>query len=318
MMYDTVAKDNVTWLMNGYNVTIFAYGQSGSGKTYTMLGPDEVVQAITSGEGIVPAHVQKLYGIIPRAIYSIFADIQKIQKTSGSHFKLRVNYFEIYNESFNDLLAPNGGSEQNLKLREQKDGSISVTGGTQVTVACPEDIFDLLMIGQRTRQVASTNQNERSSRSHTIFIIEVVQTQSDGSKKQGRFHLVDLAGSERIAKTGATGKTLQEAKQINLSLTTLGLCIKQLTDGSQFVNFRDSKLTYFLKDALGGNSKTTLVCTASKLMKHMEESVQTLKFAQRAKRIKNVAVSNVQKSPKEMEMMIDRLKQEVAMLKSQL
>lgn len=229
---------------------------------------------------------------------------------------MRVSYFEIYNESFNDLLAQNGGSEQNLKLREQKDGSISVTGGTQVTVACPEDIFDLLMIGQRTRQVASTNQNERSSRSHTIFIIEVIQTQSDGSKKQGRLHLVDLAGSERISKTGATGKTLQEAKQINLSLTTLGLCIKQLTDGSQFVNFRDSKLTYFLKDALGGNSKTTLVCTASKLMKHMEESVQTLKFAQRAKRIKNVAVSNVQKSPKEMEMMIDRLKQEVSMLKS--
>lgn len=113
-----------------------------------MLGPDEVVQAISQGDGVVPDRVQKLYGIIPRAIHSIFSEIQKIQKQSGSHFKLRVNYFEIYNESFNDLLAQNAGSDQNLKLREQKDGSITVTGGTQVTVACPEDIFDLLMIGQ--------------------------------------------------------------------------------------------------------------------------------------------------------------------------
>lgn len=115
--------------------------------------------------------------------------------------------------------------------------------------------------------------NERSSRSHTIFVIEVVQTLSDGSKKHAKLNLVDLAGSERIAKTGAKGKTLTEAKQINLSLTTLGLCIKQLTEDNNYVNFRDSKLTYFLKESLGGNSKTTLVCTCSKQAKHSEESI---------------------------------------------
>ena len=127
-----------------------------------------------------------------------------------------------------------------------------------------------------------------------------------------------MAGSERIAKTGASGKVLEEAKKINLSLTSLGICIKSLTDGSAHVPFRDSKLTFFLKDALGGNSKTTLICTASKQMVHLEESVQTLKFAQRAKRIMNKANANVQRSPKEMEELIKKLKIEVSTLKSQL
>ncbi len=128
-----------------------------------------------------------------------------------------------------------------------------------------------------------------------------MQKNPDGSMKSAKLNLVDLAGSERIAKTGATGKTLEEAKKINLSLTTLGICIKSLTEGKTHVPFRDSKLTFFLKESLGGNSKTTLVCTASKKFVHLDEAVQTLKFASRAKRIKNKAVTNVMKSPKEME-----------------
>jgi kinesin family member 5 len=127
-----------------------------------------------------------------------------------------------------------------------------------------------------------------------------------------------LAGSERITKTGATGKILDEAKSINLSLTELGNSIKQLTDGSGFVNFRNSKLTLFLRESLGGNSKTTLVCTASKQERHLEESVQTLRFAQRAKKIQNKATSNVTKSPKEMAILIERLIGEVSCLKNQL
>ena len=137
----------------------------------------------------------------------------------------------------------------------------------------------------------------------------------DGSQKQGRLNLVDLAGSERIAKTGASGSVLEEAKKINLSLTSLGICIKSLTDGSSHVPFRDSKLTFFLKDALGGNSKTTLICTSSKQLVHLEESVQTLKFAQRAKKIMNKTLANVQRSPKEMEELIKKLKIEVQSLK---
>ena len=136
-----------------------------------------------------------------------------------------------------------------------------------------DDIFKALEDGQRSRAVASTNQNDRSSRSHTIFVISYNQLNKDGSQKSGRLNLVDLAGSERIAKTGATGNTLKEAQNINLSLTSLGLCIKALTDGSPHIPFRDSKLTFFLKDALGGNSKTTLICTASKQLRHLEESV---------------------------------------------
>mmetsp|Transcript_10081 Transcript_10081/g.10021 ORF Transcript_10081/g.10021 Transcript_10081/m.10021 type:complete len:154 (-) Transcript_10081:456-917(-) len=152
---------------------------------------------------------------------------------------------------------------QGLKLREQKNGSILVLNCDPVFVTSPEDLFELLMIGQRSRSIASTNQNERSSRSHTILVLEYVQKNPDGSMKQAKLNLVDLAGSERIAKTGATGKTLEEAKKINLSLTTLGQCIKNLTEGKTHVPFRDSKLTFFLKESLGGNSKTTLVCTAS-------------------------------------------------------
>ena len=168
---------------------------------------------------------------------------------------------------------------KNLKLRELKSGQVTVLGSEPVFVTSPEDIFELLTVGQRSRKVASTNQNDRSSRSHTIFVIDYTQKNKDGRQMQGRLNLVDLAGSERINKTGATGQVLEEAKKINLSLTKLGICIKSLTDGSLHVPFRDSKLTFFLKDALGGNSKTTLICTASKQMVHLEESVQTLNFA---------------------------------------
>ena len=144
------------------------------------------------------------------------------------------------------------------------NGQMIVMGSEHKAVQSFDDIFTALMEGQRSRAVASTNQNDRSSRSHTIFVISYKQLNRDGSQKSGRLNLVDLAGSERIAKTGATGKTLQEAMKINQSLTSLGICIKSLTDGSAHIPFRDSKLTLFLKDALGGNSKTTLICTASK------------------------------------------------------
>ena len=183
------------------------------------------------------------------------------------------------------------------------------------------------------RAVAGTNQNERSSRSHTIFIIEIEQKNADGSTKTCRLNLVDLAGSERIAKTGAEGQTLKEAMNINGSLTTLGLCIKTLTEKKGHVPFRDSKLTFFLKESLGGNAKTALMCTASRQSRHVEESLQTLQFASRAKKIKNKAVSNVivsqknkarllksifQQSPKEMMDTINKMKTEVAALKKQL
>ena len=139
-------------------------------------------------------------------------------------------------------------------------------------VSSPEEIFELLKLGQMNRAVAGTNQNARSSWSHTIFVIDLKQTYADGSSKVSVLNLVDLAGSERIEKTGATGQTLKEAQNINLSLTTLGMCIKALTEGQKHIPFWDSQLTLFLKQSLGGNAKTALVCNVSMLHKHFEES----------------------------------------------
>jgi len=149
-------------------------------------------------------------------------------------------------------------------MREMPNGAFAVPGATEKAVDTFDDIFLALMDGQRTRAVAGTNQNARSSRSHTIFVIKYNQKNTDGSTQSGRLNLVDLAGSERIDKTGATGDTLKEGIKINLSLTSLGGCINALVEGKKHIPFRDSMLTRLLKDALGGNSKTTLLCTASK------------------------------------------------------
>lgn len=147
-------------------------------------------------------------------------------------------------------------------------------------------------------QTESTGMNERSSRSHTILVLEYHQINKDGSKKNAKINLVDLAGSERIGKTGATGKVLEEAKKINMSLTTLGMVINAIGKGEKHIPFRDSKLTMLLRESLGGNSKTCLICTSSKRRFYGEESINSLKFAQRVKLIKTRAVSGVVLSPK--------------------
>lgn len=317
LMYELCARDMIMQYTLGFNCTIFAYGQSGSGKTFSMLGPDDVVDAIKEGSANVPDKVQELYGIIPRAVFDIFTWINlEMAKDHQTEFEIKVYYYEIYNENLNNLLTM--PPQKNMKMREMKNGTTAVLNCEPNYATCPEDIFELLKLGQMNRAVAGTNQNARSSRSHTIFILDIEQKNSDGSIKQARLNLVDLAGSERIDKTGATGQTLKEAMKINLSLTTLGMCIKSLTEGSSHVPFRDSKLTLFLKQSLGGNSKTLLICTASALERHYEESYQTCRFASRAKKVKNKAVSNVMRSREELEIMIKKLKTEVNALRKQL
>lgn len=317
LMYELCARDMIMQYTLGFNATIFAYGQSGSGKTFSMLGPDDVVDAIKDGSDNVPEKVQELYGIIPRAVFDIFTWINmEMAKDHQTEFEIKVYYYEIYNESLNNLLTM--PPQKNLKMREMKNGSIAVLNCEPNYATSPEDLFELLKVGQMNRAVAGTNQNARSSRSHTIFVLDVEQKNGDGSTKTARLNLVDLAGSERIEKTGATGQTLKEAQKINLSLTTLGMCIKSLTEGSSHVPFRDSKLTLFLKQSLGGNSKTLLICTASALSKHYDESYQTCRFAKRAKKVKNKAVSNILRSREEMEAFISKLKSEVSALKNQL
>lgn len=160
----------------------------------------------------------------------------------------------------------------------------------------------------------ATGMNDRSSRSHSILVLEYNQINKDGSKKNAKLNLVDLAGSERIAKTGATGKVLEEAKKINLSLTVLGRVIQALGEGGN-VPFRESTLTKLLKESLGGNSKTALICTTSRRDCHVEETIQSLQFAKRVKKVKNKAVVSVQLTSEQMQALIVKLKQEVYVLR---
>ena len=313
-MYEKVGKQTVEDFTEGYNGTIFAYGQSGSGKTFSMLGPEDVTDALAKDFNSVPEEVQKLYGIIPRAVMDIFKKINFFL-SKGSECLLTCSYIEIYNEQINCLLS----MKENLKIREHPSLGIYVADKEARPCRSPEEIFEVISIGTKNRAVGGTNQNARSSRSHTILLIEMVYNGFDGIKRVSKLNLVDLAGSERIAKTGAEGTRLKEAQKINQSLTTLGMCIMALTSSkSHHVPYRNSKLTLILRESLGGSAKTTLLCTASRLLKHEEESIQTLYFASRAKAIKNVCKMNVTMSAKELQYLADQLKSEVMILRGQI
>jgi kinesin family protein 5 len=279
-----------------------------------MLGPEEVTDVLVNGVETVPEAVQTMYGIIPRATLQIF-DIVGQGIRDGTEYSIKCSYIEIYNEAINDILCSPVAS--NLKLREFPKLGMCVIGMTERFITEPEEVFECLSLGTTNRIVCATGQNTRSSRSHTVFIIVVEQKLADGSSKISKLNLVDLAGSEKLSKTGAKGQALKEAQNINLSLTTLGRCIKALTSSKDtHVPFRESKLTQILKESLGGNSKTSLLCTASGKLVHKEETLGTLAFAERAKRIKNKATSNVTRSAEELMEMVEQLKGEVIGLRS--
>ena len=312
-MYHYAGADTVKQFTEGYNGTIFAYGMSGTGKTFSMLGPEEVVDVIKKG-GDIPQETQALYGIIPRAIRDLFLFMNEATEKDQAQFQLTMNYFEIYLEKVNDLLNPNREMGKNLDFRGTK-----VKDSSDVSVQSPEDIFKYIQLGQRKVQTESTGMNARSSRSHTILQLEYLQLNKDGSTKNATLNLVDLAGSERIGKTGATGKVLEEAKSINTSLTMLSQVIEQLGKGAKgFIPFNRSKLTRLLQASLSGNAKTTLVCTLSKAQVHYDETVQSLQFASRVKKIKNKIKINIQLSPAQMEAKIAQLEAEVLELREKL
>ncbi|XP_077382990.1 kinesin-like protein KIF13A isoform X2 [Festucalex cinctus] len=289
----------------GYNACIFAYGQTGSGKSFSMMGNGE--------------HP----GLIPRLCCSLFERVH--QETNDGHtFKVEVSYMEIYNEKVRDLLDPKG-SRQSLKVREHKVLGPYVDGLSQLAVTNFEDIEVLMSEGNKSRTVAATNMNEESSRSHAVFSIIVTQTLYDlqsgnSGEKVSKMSLVDLAGSERVSKTGAAGERLKEGSNINKSLTTLGCVISALADQSagkgkgKFVPYRDSVLTWLLKDNLGGNSKTAMIATVSPAADNYEETLSTLRYADRAKRIVNHAVVNEDPNAR----IIRELREEVEKLKVQL
>ena len=307
-MYEKVAKKTIIDFTEGYNGTIFAYGQSGSGKTYSMLWPDSVFETLESSAE------NELYGITPRAVYQIF-NIFKDFERNGTKWKLSLSYIEIYNEKIKCLLSKKEG----LKIREDPNQGFIIPEKDSIDCQTPLSVFEGINLASKNRATGATNQNERSSRSHAILQLELIYNSIDGLVRKSHLSLVDLAGSERIAKTGAEGLRLKEAQKINQSLTTLGMVIMSLTTpGSKHIPFRNSKLTLILKDSLGGSSKTTLLCTASRLKKHSEESIQTLYFASRAKTIKNNAKKNIILSAGELQYLANGLKKEIMLLRGQI
>ena len=279
-VYLKTAKPLVSSLIEGYNSTIFAYGQTGTGKTYTM-------------EGFTFEPLDEKRGIVPRVIEEIFQNIQTNNKNLIDNYILRASYLQIYNEYINDLLIP---ERRNLNIREDKKKGIYIDNLSEWIVRNSNDIYVLLEKGTQNRATSSTAMNEISSRSHAIFIITLEQTTSikdnnnnNYSTKISKLNLVDLAGSERTKVTGAKGKQLEESKRINKSLSALGNVINALTElkGAIHIPYRDSKLTRLLEDSLGGNCKTTMITMISPCQDFISETLSSLSFAKRAKRIKN-------------------------------
>ncbi|RDD36883.1 Kinesin-like protein KIF13A [Trichoplax sp. H2] len=292
----------------GYNACIFAYGQTGSGKSYTMMGTDTD------------------RGIIPRLCDRLFEMISQNEKDDYT-YKVEVSYMEIYNEKVRDLLNP-ANHKKPLKVREHKILGPYVENLSKLAVSSFQDIENLMIEGNKSRTVAATNMNAESSRSHAVFnliLTQIICDEATGAsgEKVSKVSLVDLAGSERATKTGAAGDRLKEGSNINKSLTTLGLVISALADvegkreggkKKPFIPYRDSVLTWLLKDNLGGNSKTVMVATLSPALDNYDETLSTLRYADRAKRIVNHAVVNEDPNAK----IIRELREEVERLKSQL
>uniref|UniRef100_A0A8C1ZRG2 Kinesin-like protein n=1 Tax=Cyprinus carpio TaxID=7962 RepID=A0A8C1ZRG2_CYPCA len=276
-VYNTCAKQIVKDVLGGYNGTIFAYGQTSSGKTHTMEGK---------------LHDPQQMGIIPRIAEDIFNHIFSMDENLEFHIK--VSYFEIYMEKIRDLLDV---TKTNLSVHEDKNRVPYVKGCTERFVSSPEEVMDVIDEGKSNRHVAVTNMNEHSSRSHSIFLINIKQEHVETEQKLcGKLYLVDLAGSEKVSKTGAAGAVLDEAKNINKSLSSLGNVISALAEGtvSTHVPYRDSKMTRILQDSLGGNCRTTMFICCSPSSYNDAETKSTLMFGQRAKTIKNAASINLE------------------------
>ncbi|XP_031721900.1 centromere-associated protein E isoform X2 [Anarrhichthys ocellatus] len=272
-LYQSIAKPLVVSSVQGYNGTIFAYGQTASGKTFTMMGSN------------------RIHGVIPLAVEDVFHTIKNCSK---KEFLLRVSYMEIYNETVSDLLV-DSWKRKPLEVREGINKNIYVADLTEELVTNPGQALAWIRKGEKNRHYGKTKMNERSSRSHTIFrmILESRESDSasgenaDGAIIVSHLNLVDLAGSERASQTGAEGTRFKEGCNINRSLFTLGQVIKKLTDESQkgFTSYRDSKLTRILQNSLGGNAKTVIICTITPVA--LDETLSTLQFASTAKKMKN-------------------------------
>ena len=295
-------------LFQGYNCTVFAYGQTGTGKTYTMEGLGEIRGAWENDPNA---------GIIPRALSDLF---DGLRTTDAVEYSIRVSFLELYNEEIFDLLS---GADDQSKLRlyedGQKRGSVIIQGLEDVQVHDKGEVFKILERGSIKRQTAETKMNATSSRSHTIFTVTVYINQQslegEDMLRIGKLNLVDLAGSENIGRSGAINQRAREAGNINQSLLTLGRVITSLVDRTPHIPYRESKLTRLLQDSLGGRTKTSIIATISPASINHEETLSTLDYAHRAKNITNKPEVNQKISKKEKLLEyhneIDKLRQEL-------
>ncbi|KAL0605275.1 Chromosome-associated kinesin KIF4A [Plecturocebus cupreus] len=298
-LFNTAVAPLIKGVFKGYNATVLAYGQTGSGKTYSMGG------AYTTEQENEPT-----VGVIPRVIQLLF---KEIDKKSDFEFTLKVSYLEIYNEEILDLLCPSREKAQ-INIREDPKEGIKIVGLTEKTVLVALDTVSCLEQGNNSRTVASTAMNSQSSRSHAIFTISIEQRKKSdrNSSFRSKLHLVDLAGSERQKKTKAEGDRLKEGININRGLLCLGNVISALGDDKKggFVPYRDSKLTRLLQDSLGGNSHTLMIACVSPADSNLEETLNTLRYADRARKIKNKPIVNIDPQTAE----LNHLKQQVQQL----
>ncbi|XP_063333131.1 kinesin-like protein KIF16B isoform X6 [Pelmatolapia mariae] len=308
-VFKDLGSDVLKAAFEGYNACVFAYGQTGSGKSYTMMG--------APGDA----------GLIPRICEGLFSRISEATRWDEASFRTEVSYLEIYNERVRDLLRRKSTQTYNLRVREHPKGGPYVEDLSKHLVQNYGDVEELMEAGNINRTTASTGMNDVSSRSHAIFTINFTQAKFDAempSETLSKIHLVDLAGSERADATGATGVRLKEGGNINKSLVTLGNVISALADMSQggvntnlkkksvFVPYRDSVLTWLLKDSLGGNSKTIMIATVSPADVNYGETLSTLRYANRAKNIINKPTINEDANVR----LIRELRAEIARLKA--
>lgn len=304
-VFDQVGREVLDNAWEGYHTCLFAYGQTGAGKSYSMVG------------------YGKNKGIVPIAMFEIFERIKK-NPNPAIEYEVQFSMMEIYNERIQDLVIdPKLRPGQGLKVREHKTLGVYVEGLSKHPVDSYEAIEALMEEGNKNRTIGATIMNASSSRAHTIISIEFKQREDVGGRKTDKIsviNLVDLAGSERASKTGATADRLKEGSAINTSLTVLGLVISKLAEretkgkGSVVIPYRDSALTRILQNALGGNSKTLMICAISPATDNYDETLSTLRYADQAKKIKNKAIINESEQDK----MIRELKEENEKLKATL
>lgn len=313
-VFQATAKPITDNCLLGYNGTIFAYGQTGSGKTFTMQGP-------ANEDGSIDYERR---GLIPRTFDYLFHRIREEERrsTGSVSYFCKCAYVEIYNECIYDLLVPDGPL---CTLREDAKKGVFIEGCREEIINSPQDAFRLFEHGSRNRHVAETAMNRESSRSHCVFTIFIQSRKHDGQLldiRESRFNLVDLAGSERQQLSATAGIRLKEAGNINKSLLALSNVINALVDIAngkpRHVHYRDSRLTFLLRDSLGGNAKTLIIAAVSPSPLCYAETLSTLRFAQRAKQIKNKAVVNkdIQGNIFELQSEVRRLRNEVLLLKA--